>query len=140
MGKVSIEAKEIVLKKREDLKIAVAKEHVNSKDVFLYHKTTNRNFYDEAYKKCQEQGLADIIFTNELGEITEGCISNIVIKKNGIYYTPPVSCGLLAGVYRQNLLDKKKVVEKKLYIQDLHEADKIFLCNSVRGMRCVFYF
>ena len=55
-------------------------------------------------------------------------------EKDGKLYTPPVSCGLLNGTYRQKLLEEGKLIEKVLYPEDLQTADKIFCFNSVRKM------
>ena len=109
----------------EKIKIKISDKIINSNDIFLYHKTTNRELYDKE---------PDCIFFNENGELTEGAIYNIFIEKHGILYTPPALCGLLAGVYRQYLIGNKDVIEKKIYKQELINADKIFLCNSVRGL------
>ncbi len=57
---------------------------MNSNDVFLYHKTTNRSIYDNEYKKAIKNGLAEILFLNEHKQVTEGAISNIIIKKKDI--------------------------------------------------------
>ena len=116
--------------------IAFSNQKISSRNIFLYHKTTNRKLYNEEYQKYQKLGYFDVIFQNEKGEITEGAISNIFIKKNGIYYTPPVECGLLDGVYRRYFMSRngKKVREKILYKEDLLAADEIYLTNAVRGM------
>jgi len=103
-------------------------------DVFLYHKTTNRDLYDAEYKRCRDKGFFDVIFLNTKGEVTEGAISNVVIKKNKKIYTPPLSSGLLPGIFRAHLLKNRRVEEKKIFPDDLRKADKIFLCNSVRGL------
>ena len=44
--------------------------------------------------------------------------------------------GLLPGIYRNKLLSKfpKIFKEKILYTEDLLNAKKIFICNSVRGI------
>ncbi|MBU0759968.1 MAG: aminodeoxychorismate synthase component I [Candidatus Omnitrophica bacterium] len=109
---------------------------VSSKEIFFYHKTTRRNLYDEELKKWRNKGYFDVIFTNEKNQITEGAISNIIIKKGKSYYTPPVTCGLLNGVYRGYLLDSKKIPlkEKVLRESDVRGADEIYMVNSVRGM------
>lgn len=107
---------------------------VDSGDVFLRHKTTNRGRYDEALAQCAADGLYDFIFMNENGELTEGAWNNILIEKDGVLYTPPEECGLLPGVYRQLLLNEKKAALKILKTEDLSTADKIFFCNSVRRM------
>ena len=109
---------------------------IQNNNVFLYHKTTNRDLYDEEHKKWRRKGYFDIIFTNKKGEVTEGAISNILIKKGSIYYTPPVHCGLLNGVFRRHLLESGgiPVKEKVLRREDVLSADEVFMMNSVRGM------
>ncbi|MFP4466626.1 MAG: chorismate-binding protein [Candidatus Goldiibacteriota bacterium] len=118
--------------------IAVSEETVDHTDVFLRHKTTVRRLYDSEYEKYRRQGFADVIFMNEKEEVTEAHSSNIVIRKSGRFYTPPVSCGLLPGVYRRHLVETGKCRVKKVFLKDLYEADEIFLCNSVRRMAKVF--
>ena len=113
---------------------AVSKFRTDPGDLFLYHKTTNRELYDAEYKRYSAKGYFDVIFLNTKGEVTEGAITNIVIKKNGISYTPPLSSGLLPGVFRAYLIKSGRVKEKRIFLNDLRKADKIFLCNSVRGL------
>ena len=82
------------------------------------------------------QGFDEVIFCNERNEVTEGAISNIIVLKNGRYYTPPLSSGLLPGIYRHYFLSTRlNVREKVLYPCDLFEADALYVCNSVRGLR-----
>ncbi len=118
--------------------IIISKFRTNSKNIFLQHKTTNRRLYDEQYKKYKKLGYYDVLFCNEKGEITEGAISNIFIKKGRFYDTPPLACGLLNGVYRQYLLRKKpNFREKVLTLRELKNAEQVYLVNSVRGMQKV---
>jgi para-aminobenzoate synthetase/4-amino-4-deoxychorismate lyase len=95
-----------------------------------------RSLYNNAFEKAQADGLFDFLFLNEQGEVTEGCITNIIIYAAGQYATPPVSCGLLSGIMRGVLLADKAVpvFEKVLTEQDVRGADAVFLCNSVRGV------
>ncbi|KJR97346.1 MAG: hypothetical protein VR65_25645 [Desulfobulbaceae bacterium BRH_c16a] len=109
---------------------------VDTKAPWCFHKTTMRSLYDNAFEKAQADGLYDFLFVNEQGEVTEGCITNIIIYAAGHYATPPVSCGLLSGIMRGVLLADKAVpvFEKVLTEQDVRGADAVFLCNSVRGI------
>lgn len=119
-------------------RIAVSRVVMDSNDIFLRHKTTRREVYDREYAKYLKKGCYDVIFFNDRGELTEAHSSNVFIKKNGIFYTPPVSCGLLPGTYRDYLLGKGgKYKEKVLHKKDLLNADAVYICNSVRGMRQV---
>ena len=110
--------------------VALAKKPVNSQDVFLFHKTTRRSVYDLA--RADFPDCADVILWNERGEVTEGCIANVVIRKEGKLVTPPVECGLLAGVFREHLLNNGEIEEGIVLIEDLWTADDVFLVNSVR--------
>lgn len=116
--------------------ISFSRQRMYSKNVFLYHKTTNRAIYEKQYNMARKNGLWDVIFENEKGEVTEGAISNIFIRKGRMYYTPPVRCGLLSGVYRQYFIKKNSrlVKEKVLRRKDLIKAEAIFLTNALRGM------
>jgi para-aminobenzoate synthetase/4-amino-4-deoxychorismate lyase len=116
--------------------ILLSKARTNSNDRFLYHKTTNRNFYDEELRRARTQGYFDVIFRNERDEITEGAISNIFIEKNEKFYTPPVDCGLLPGTFRRFILESKKwdAHEKILTVEDLRNADRIYVTNAIQGL------
>ena len=104
-------------------------------DRFLYHKTTNRKLYNSEFQKARAEGYYDALFLNTRGEVTEGAISNIFIMNDGKFYTPPVRCGLLNGIFRQHLLNGNLPLEEMvLHENDILEAEKLYLTNSVRGM------
>jgi len=134
-GTIQIGAEPLAYQKTESGRAAISSVRTSSRDRFLFHKTTRRDLYQSEYEKYSVQGFFDVIFMNEKGEITEGVISNIFIKKDGNYYTPPVECGLLNGVFRQEFLAKSSnAAERTLSLEDLYSADEIYLTNSVRGM------
>ena len=104
----------------------------------LYHKTTHRPIYAEAFKAAVDAGFDDVLFMNHDGEMTEGAISNLFVEKDGRWLTPPVECGLLEGVYRRYLLETLVGVEERvLHGEDLRGADQVYLTNAVRGLRRV---
>ena len=115
---------------KESFRLALAKAPVNSSNPFLYHKTTNRAVYERARQSCPE--CDDVILHNERGEITEATIANIVLKLDGELVTPPVESGLLAGTFRNHLLESGEITERVLMVADLGRAEEIFLINSVR--------
>lgn len=120
--------------KSQDKYIAVSRCRIDPENIFCYHKTTHRPLYDKEYNFYRRKGYFEVIFLNKQGKITEGAISNIIIKRNKRYYTPPVSSGILPGIFRQYFMHQHRVKEKMLTLGDLKNADKIFLCNSVRGL------
>jgi para-aminobenzoate synthetase/4-amino-4-deoxychorismate lyase len=107
-------------------------------NAMLYHKTTHRPIYSRAFEQATHEGFDDVLFLNLRGEVTEGAISNVFVEKDGRWFTPPVDCGLLAGVYRRHLLETRPEIEERvLFIDDLRSADAIYLANAVRGLRKV---
>ena len=116
--------------KDEEFKVAMASNPINTKTPFTFYKTTNRSLYNE-FKKAYPE-YYDIILWNSDGEVTESTFSNIVIKTNGELFTPCLKCGLLAGTFREHLLEKKIIKEKVIKIEELIGSDSIFLINSVR--------
>lgn len=118
-------------------KIMVSDIRVSSGDRFLRHKTTRRQLFDQQYEQALRQGYRDVLFLNERGKVTEGAISNVFIEKDGRWFTPPVACGLLPGVYRRHLLETKGAEERTLQMRDLTSADAVYICNAVRGCRRV---
>lgn len=98
---------------------------------FLYHKTTHRAVYEEARQRHPHAD--DVILINERGELTESTIANLVLRIDGLWYTPPVHCGLLAGTMRESLLRDGTLHERVLYPSDLRTAESVRLINSVRG-------
>jgi len=109
---------------------SLAKAPVDSQDVFLFHKTTHRAVYEAA--KRDYLGADEVVLWNKRGEVTEGSITNVVIRKEGRLITPPVECGLLAGTYRASLLKAGKIEESIISTDELKAADEVFLINSVR--------
>jgi para-aminobenzoate synthetase/4-amino-4-deoxychorismate lyase len=114
--------------------VVISKHKINPDNLFLYHKTTNRALYDAEYSSYAAQGYFDVIFLNTRGEFTEGAISNLIIQKKNRFYTSPVSSGLLAGIYREYLIKKHAIKEQVITKDDLINAERVFLCNSVRGL------
>ncbi len=120
------------------LSVCISGTQTFSGDPFLFHKTTHRSLYNQATIAAKDMGHADILFFNEKDELTEGAISNVFIKKDGILYTPPVDAGLLPGTLRARLLaEQSNVVEKTLSRDDLMTADTVYIGNALRGLRAV---
>ncbi|MBD3375044.1 aminodeoxychorismate synthase component I, partial [candidate division KSB1 bacterium] len=131
-GALRIESTPFVLPPAEQPEIVLAVAAVDSNDVFLYHKTTHRQVYEKAL--AQRPGYSDVLLYNEKNELTESTLANVVVEQNGQLYTPPRSCGLLAGTFRADMKSRAKVRERIIPIDTLDAYDHIYLINSVRGM------
>jgi para-aminobenzoate synthetase/4-amino-4-deoxychorismate lyase len=123
---------------KKTAQVRIAAERMDPRDRMLFHKTTHRRKYDEAFRAAVEAGFDEVLFLNLGGEVTEGAISNVFVEKDGRWFTPPAECGLLAGVYRRHLLETLAGVEERvLHTDDLRRADAVYICNAVRGLRRV---
>jgi para-aminobenzoate synthetase/4-amino-4-deoxychorismate lyase len=123
-----------IIEHNKEIKVILSNKQIDSRNKFQYFKTSNRQLYDSEYKKISKQGFFDVIYFNGNGELAEGAITNIFIYKNDVISTPPINAGILPGVYRKYLLkNNSSIIERKLIKEDLIEADKIILTNSVRG-------
>jgi len=122
------------------LRLVLAVHHTDSSQRLLYHKTTARELYDRYYRLAALKGYDEVLFTNERGELSEGAISTVFIRKGGKCYTPPLRSGILNGIFRSYFLSTRSFAEEKtLFPEDLTDADMIYIANSVRGLRTAFF-
>ncbi|MES0880482.1 aminodeoxychorismate synthase component I [Roseibium sp. SCP14] len=115
--------------------LVLASERTRSDDRFLYHKTTNRAFYDDTRMRYQaETGCQEVLFENEDGFLTEGSYMTLFLKKDGRLLTPALKHGVLPGTLRAGLLERGLAFEADLTRQDLETSEEVFVGNSVRGL------
>ncbi len=126
LGEFKIETRDFQAQEKV-FKVRLAENPVDSKNVFLFHKTTQREMYPPI-----PAGLDDLLLWNENDELTEFTIGNLVVELDGALFTPPTSCGLLAGTFRSQLLETRIIKEHVLQKDDLEKCSKLFLVNSIR--------
>jgi para-aminobenzoate synthetase / 4-amino-4-deoxychorismate lyase len=120
---------------KQPLQVSLATEPIDSSNVFLFHKTTQRDVYNAARKGRKD--VDDVLLYNEKGELTEFTIGNLVVELEGQLLTPPISCGVLAGTFRAYLLETGQVVERTILVERLDHCTKTYRVNSIRGWQCV---
>ncbi len=116
--------------------VGFSRKKISTDNRFQYHKTTHRELYDLLLKKAAKRGWFDVVVVNERGEVAEGARSNVVIHRGEEWLTPPVTSGILAGVYRGHLLRLRRPVVREAVLrpEDLRSADDVYICNSLRGL------
>jgi 4-amino-4-deoxychorismate lyase len=102
---------------------------------WLSHKTTNRPWYAQASAwLAQNPGFFDVVYCNERDEVCEGTRCNVyVLNAAGIWLTPPLECGVLPGVQRQELMDQGKMEAGVITRAELIAAPQIRISNALRG-------
>jgi len=128
-GNVAVQASSLPPTPERPVEVMLAPLAVDPDDPRLFHKTTDRDFYDAPRRAC---GTFEVLFVNAHGELTEGSFTSLFVPRGGRLVTPPLSAGLLPGVLRGELLDSGEAIEARLTPADL--CDGFLIGNSLRGL------
>jgi 4-amino-4-deoxychorismate lyase len=109
-------------------RVGVASERLRSDDPWLRVKSTRRETYDRA-RAALPEGLDEVIFLNERGEVCDGSITTVFFDRGQGMRTPPLSCGLLPGVLRAEF----GCPEEVLRAEDLPGV-RLWVGNALRGL------
>ncbi|MCH1672746.1 aminodeoxychorismate synthase component I [Enterococcus faecalis] len=94
----------------------------------LSYKTNLRDHYEAR----RIDGFDETLLYNSKNELTEFINGNLVLEISKKMYTPFLDSGVLPGIMRELLINENKITERRLFVEDLANADKIYLINSVR--------
>jgi branched-chain amino acid aminotransferase len=111
-------------------------------DILSNLKHNNFLPYVMAALYAKQQKWNDALLLNTEGRLCDTTIANIFLIKDETVYTPSLPEGCIAGVMRKNVIShfnagNQKIIERRLSIDDLKEADEVFLTNSIYNMRWV---
>jgi branched-chain amino acid aminotransferase len=83
-------------------------------------------------KSAQSMGFDEAVVLNENHKISEAAVSNLLMKINGQWITPPLTDGALPGVVRALVLENCDVSVRSIDISEMHEIESAFLIGSLR--------
>ena len=127
-GTIRVECTPLAAQSSAPARLGIATAPIDPANVFLFHKTTHRVMYtDAAQPDCD-----DVVLWNPNKEITETTFGNLVVEIGGRKVTPPVDAGLLAGTFREELLERGEIIEGRVTLDDMKAASRVWLINSVR--------
>lgn len=103
------------------------------------HKWADRDWLESVEAELGDE--VPLILT-DAGEVLEAGRANVFVVADGGIATPPADGRILPGTARAATLDLARdlgvpATERALYIDDLREADDLFLTSSLRGIRPV---
>lgn len=100
----------------------------------LRHKTSLRDIYDAARAEFSREEADEVLLLNEKGEVCEGTITSLFVQTDsGMFTTPPLSSGCLAGILRTSLLCAKQAKVERILPRHLTERP-FHIGNSLRGL------
>lgn len=132
-GGLTLTISDLPVADRRPVRLALLEHAVSSEDRLLFHKLADRSRY-ERWHAQRPPGADDVILTNERGEVTETTIASLAVGRDGRWWTPPLSSGLLPGVERGRLVDAGVLGERVIQPADLSGAS-LALISSLRGWR-----
>ncbi len=113
-------------------RLRAAEARLDPADPWLRHKSTRRAIHDAA-RAALPADADEALLLNARGELCEGAITNVFADFGDGLVTPPLSCGLLPGVLRAELLASGRAREGVLRPADLDGA-RLFVGNALRGL------
>ncbi len=115
-------------------RVRIAAMRLNSSDPLLRYKTSRRAAYEAARAEFAPSEVDEVLLLNEKGEVCEGTITSVFLDDgSGILKTPPIACGLLAGVLRTELICQRRARVARLSLNDLARGN-LYVGNSLRGL------
>ncbi len=130
-GELVCESSPLPLSRTGPLRLCIDQVPVDSTSPYLFHKTTQRQVYEE--RSARHPHADDALLVNERGEVTETTRANVAALIDGVWWTPPLESGLLPGVERGRLLELGELRERTLTVADVQQADAVAIMNSLRG-------
>ncbi len=111
-------------------------------DILSNLKHNNYLPYVMAALEAKKEKWNDAVILNSHGRICDTTIANIFYIKNEVVYTPALSEGCVAGIMRKFLMEALQAaavecVEKVITVEEILQADEVFLTNSIYNMRWV---
>lgn len=135
-GQAQIETAALGSPTQEPVRVLTMVRENRTQPLFFRHKTTIRADYDATLRMAEAEGAFDVLMFDQAGQLTEGCRTNVFVKLNGRWWTPPLCAGVLPGVMRAQILADPnwQAGEKVISREDLRNAQEIVVCNALRGV------
>jgi para-aminobenzoate synthetase/4-amino-4-deoxychorismate lyase len=132
-GRVEVQTGSLPPSPARPLRVGIAARPVDPESVWLHHKTTRREAYDEAV--LSRPDCDDVLLWNDRGELTESSVANVIVEVGGQRLTPPLACGVLPGVERARAVSEGRAREAVVRLADLRPGQRLWLVSSLRGVR-----
>lgn len=113
---------------KPEWRLGLASERLASDDPWLAVKSTRRALYDQT-RAALADGIDEVIFQNERGEVCEGTITTVFFDRGQGMRTPPLASGLLPGVLRAELACPEEVLQA----EHLPRV-RLWIGNALRGL------
>lgn len=132
-GRLELELSPLPEPPDRPLRLVIDEEPVDTRQPWLWHKTSRREPYDD--RRARHPEADEVLLVNERGQVTEATTATVAALIDGQWVTPSADSGCLPGVERAALLASGVLIEGELTCADLQGADQIAVINALRGWR-----
>jgi branched-subunit amino acid aminotransferase/4-amino-4-deoxychorismate lyase len=85
----------------------------------------------QARREARSAGADDALLLSTAGGLCCGTAANLLVRRSGRWFTPPLASGCLPGVMRAQALDQALAEEASLEPEDLATGEAALLINSL---------
>lgn len=122
---------------RAGLAVLITRYRQSPDDPLAGHKSISYLPRLVALNEARQAGCDEALWFTTANFLAEGSISNVFIVKRGTLITPPLDTPVLPGIARAAILGVCSVggltsCERPIAIDELLEADEVFLTNAIR--------
>jgi aminodeoxychorismate lyase len=121
---------------REGFSLAVSSIRRNKSNPLYRHKMLN--YFENIFAKEQasQSGADEALFLTEDNKVLEASTANLFAVIKDCVHTPPADGSILRGITRDRVISLGRnagldIRESDLYLEDLYDANGIFLTNSI---------
>ena len=116
--------------------VAISPYRVSPDDPIAGHKCTCYLPRLLALRDAQAKRCGEALWFTTSNLLSEGSISNVFVVRGGKLATPPLDTPVLPGITRAAVIElasatRIEVEQKPLNVNDLLDADEVFLTNSI---------
>lgn len=77
-------------------------------------------------------GFDEAIVVNSHNKVCEGAVTNLLLRINDQWFTPPISDGVLPGVMRALVVEYLSVQVRSIHVDEIPQVQSAFLLSSLR--------
>jgi branched-chain amino acid aminotransferase len=96
------------------------------------HKAYPYDWNYQVLDNARDYGFDDAILFNTGNNLTETAISNLLLKIEDEWVTPPISAGILPGIMRGIAIERCGVTVRNVHISDIPLVEEALLVGSLK--------
>ncbi|MEM0514719.1 aminodeoxychorismate lyase [Pseudoalteromonas sp. YIC-827] len=119
---------------QKGLSLSVAKTRLAQQPLLAGLKTLNRLEQVFIKQEAAQKNSDDLLVLDTTDKVIETSSANLLMYKQGQWYTPSLDQAGVQGVYLAHLQERMPVIRCQLNLAQVLSMDTVFCCNSLMGL------